>query len=173
MYFYNHFINGKNKKQEDYWQLNLSSNEIVSWRGIAFENVCFNHIKQIKAALGVSGVSSKESAWSKREDDTEGTQIDLIIERKDNVVNMCELKYYSDDFIVNKDYDKVIRHRRALLEDMIPKKSIVHSTLITTFGLKYNEYSGAFQNVITLEDLFENRFPEKLFSLLMPQVYWI
>lgn len=152
--FYNHFIHNKKSLPSDFWQREGTSAEINSWRGFAFENVCFNHIPQIKEALGIRGVSSSESAWTKREDEDEGTQIDLLIDRKDNVVNMCEIKFYSDIFTVTKQYDAVLRHRRILLERAILKKSIVHSTLITTYGLKYNEYSGDFDNVITLDDLF-------------------
>ena len=65
--------------------MNNTSQSVVAWRGLAFENVCFDHIHQIKTALGISGISSEQSAWSKRADDEEGTQIDMIIKRKDNM----------------------------------------------------------------------------------------
>lgn len=107
-------------------------------------------------ALGISGVSATYSAWSKREDDAEGTQVDLIIERKDNVVNMCEIKFYGNDFSVNKDYHKTLINRQELLSKELSPKVIIHNTLITTYGLKYNEYSSDFDSVITLDDLFNN-----------------
>ncbi|MBR4862531.1 MAG: ATP-binding protein, partial [Firmicutes bacterium] len=154
--FYLHFLNKKSKLSENYWQQNITSQEIVSWRGYAFENVCFNHVPQIKAALGISGVITNHSAWSKRKNDSDGTQIDLLINRNDNVINMCEIKYYSDCFSVDKDYYKVLLHRQELLMKEISPKISVHSTLITTFGLFYNEYSGVFSNVITLDDLFRD-----------------
>ena len=87
-------------------------------------------------------------------DDYKGTQIDMIISRRDNIVNMCEMKYYGEEFTVDKEYDAVLRHRKNLLSEMIPKKSAVHSTLITTFGIKNNEYRWSFDNVITMDDLF-------------------
>lgn len=152
--FYLHFVEGKKKINEDFWKQNLSSQQIVSWRGFAFENVCFNHISQIKKALGIGGVITTHSAWSKRSDDIEGTQIDLLISRNDNVVNMCEIKYYGDEFTVNKEYYHTLMHRRAILSEEINKKYSIYSTLITTFGLTYNEYSGIFTNVITLDELF-------------------
>lgn len=152
--FYLKFIEGERQLPKDFWISNITSQKLVSWRGIAFENVCFNHIAQIKRALGISGVSTNEFAWSKK-DDNLGAQIDMIIERKDNIVNMCELKFYNDEFIVDKSYDKVIRNRISLLEKEISKKYSIHSTLITTFGLKYNEYSNDFTNVITIDDLFQ------------------
>lgn len=153
--FYLHFINNQKKVNEKFWQQNTSSGVVAIWRGFAFENVCFNHIEQIKRSLGISGVISDNSAWSKRGDDNDGTQIDLIISRNDNVINMCEIKYYSGEFTVNKDYYKTILKRQALLAENVSPKEAIHSTLITTFGLTHNEYSGAFTNVIVLDDLFK------------------
>ena len=137
-----------------FWEQNIKSQPVTSWRGIAFENLCFNHIAQIKSALGISGVVSRQSAWSKRGDDVDGTQIDMLIDRNDNVINMCEIKFYSDEFVVNRDYYRTIMHRQELLSAEISKKTAIHSTLITTFGLVYNEYSGVFSNVLTLDNLF-------------------
>ena len=82
---------------------NIQSQKIITWRDIAFENVCFNHINKIKKALGISGVSTNQSAWSKRDEEETGTQIDMLIERKDNIVNMCEIKFYANEFIVDKN----------------------------------------------------------------------
>ena len=152
--FHIKFVENKNQLKETFWQLNQAAQSVVSWRGFAFEGVCFNHINQIKHALGISGVSATYSAWSKRQDDTEGTQVDLIIERKDNVVNMCEIKFYGNDFSVNKDYHKKLINRQELLSKELSPKVIIHNTLITTYGLKYNEYSSDFDSVITLDDLF-------------------
>ena len=152
--FYLHFVDKKKKLDENFWQQNIISQQVVSWRGFAFENVCFNHVLQIKKKLGISGVIATHSAWSKRSDDTDGTQIDLLISRNDNVVNMCEIKYYGDEFVVNKEYYKVLLHRQELLAKELSPKNSIHNTLITTFGLVYNEYSVIFSNVITLEDLF-------------------
>lgn len=153
--FYLHFINGQRRVNEKFWQQNATSGPVVIWRGFAFENVCFNHVEQIKRALGISGVISEHSAWSKRSDDEAGTQIDLLICRNDNVINMCEMKYYGGEFSVNKSYYAVILHRQEILTEEVSKKTAVHSTLITTFGLVRNEYSGVFTNVITLDELFE------------------
>ena len=74
--------------------------------------------------------------------------------RNDNVINMCEIKYYGDKFIVSKEYYHTLIHRTEILSEEITPKITIHSTLITTFGLAYNEYSGVFSNTITLEDLF-------------------
>ena len=153
--FYLRFVENENKLNANFWLSNVDSQNIVTWRGLAFENVCFNHIEQIKKALGISGVSTTQSAWSKRKNDETATQIDMIIERKDNIVNMCEIKFYGTEFAVDKSYDKVLRNRISLLSEEISPRMAIHSTLITTFGLKYNEYSGDFVNVIDMDALFE------------------
>lgn len=152
--FYLHFVDGRKNDDTSFWTDNLSSQKIVSWRGFAFENTCFNHINSIKRALGIGNVITNHSAWSKN-NDGDGTQIDLLIERKDNVVNMCEIKYYGSTFAVNKDYYKKLLSRMEVLSKEIPHRATVRSTLITTFGLEYNEYSGAFDDVITLDELFD------------------
>lgn len=153
--FYLRFVKNSESLNEEFWINNVSSPGIVAWRGFAFENVCFNHINSIKKALGISGVSTKHSAWSKHEENGDGIQIDLIIERNDNIVNMCEIKFYGDEFSVDKSYDRILRNRCSVLQEFIPKKCAIHSTLITTYGLKENEYKWDFVNVITMDDLFE------------------
>ena len=153
--FYLHFVDKKKEVDEKFWQQNISTQQVVSWRGFAYESVCFNHISQIKRALGIAGVTTTHSAWSKRSDDVEGMQIDLLISRNDNVVNMCEIKYYGDKFAVDKGYYQVLLHRQEILSKELSPRVSVHNTLITTFGLVYNEYSGIFSNVLTLDDLFE------------------
>jgi len=150
--FYLKFMKDKKRKS---WINIEETRKVMVWKGYAFENVCWNHINQIKDTLKIGGVVTEESLWSKRGDDsTDGTQIDLIIDRKDHVLNMCEIKFYSDEFAVDKEYHFVLERRKKLLREIIPVKSVVHSTLITTYGLKRNEYSGDFVSVITADDLF-------------------
>ena len=105
--------------------------------------------------LGIQGVNTKQSSWALRGDDEkEGTQTDLIIERADHIVNMCEMKFYGEDFSVNKSYFQKLNTREKLLTEHIGKREKVHPALVTTYGLKYNEYSGFFQRVVTMDDLF-------------------
>ena len=154
--FYLSFMYGNKSNKRKNWINIADSPKVTTWKGLAFENVCWNHIKQIKTALEIGGVSTEESLWSKKGDkDSEGTQIDLIIERKDNVVNMCESKFYSESFSVDKDYHLILEKRKKLLYEVIPKKASVHNILITTYGLTHNEYYGDFVRVVTLDDLFK------------------
>ena len=152
--FYLRFVQGALGMTDHFWEQNVKSQAVVSWRGIAFENLCFCHIRQIKQALGINGVASRQSAWSKRGDDTDGTQIDMLIDRNDNVINMCEIKFYGDEFVVSREYYRTIMHRQELLSAEVPRRTVIHSTLITTFGLTYNEYSGVFDRIVTLDELF-------------------
>ena len=150
-----HFVKNHDKMDRNFWTNNQTHQEIVSWRGIAFENVCFNHIPQIKKALQIQGVASSESSWSKRSDDEEGTQIDMLIDRDDNVINVCEMKFYGEMFTVSKQYYMTLLKRQRILGELIPKKKSIRTTLITTMGLVPNNYSSIFTHVITMDDLFE------------------
>ena len=153
--FYLRFVREGSSKAKNECLNTSGSQSIVSWNGLAFENLCFTHIAQIKDALGISGVSTNVALWSKKgTNEEEGAQIDLIIERKDNVVNMCEVKFYSDEFIADKDCHFAITRRERLLREIVPRKASIHNTLITTFGLKPVEFFGDFVNTITLDDLF-------------------
>lgn len=153
--FYLRFVKPNVSGRRISWANIADSAAVTVWKGYAFENVCFNHIKQIKAALGISGVSTNESLWSKRGDEEHaGTQIDLIIERKDNIVNLCEVKFYNDEFAVSKDYHFTLVRRKNLVLEKVNKRTAVHNTLITTYGLKQSEYWGDFIQVITLNELF-------------------
>ena len=153
--FYLRFVDRQSGKKVSDWDNLADSPSVISWKGIAFENVCFNHIRQIQACLGISGVSTSESLWSKRGNaETEGTQIDLIIERKDNVVHMCEMKFYGEEFTVTKAYERKLAHRQILISEMVSRRTVIHPVLITTYGLTYNEYSGAFVQTLTIDDLF-------------------
>ena len=149
------FLRFKYEKEvsEDFWTSHQLSQEVAAWKGLAFENVCLNHIPQIKRALNVGGVGSKESSWYFASESGHG-QVDLVIQRSDNVVNLCEIKFYQDDFVADLDCFKKINSRIEAIRPYISKKACVYSTLITTFGLRKSEYSGVFQNVVVLDDLF-------------------
>lgn len=153
--FYLRFVDGRKTINPEFWMNNVTSPEVNAWRGYAFEDLCERHTDKIKQALQIGGIISMQSSWAIAGDDNkEGTQIDMLIQRKDNVVNMCEMKFYSEDFTVSKEYHKRLVHRQNILVEHLPRKTAVHNVLITTYGLTYNEYSGDFMNTITLDDLF-------------------
>jgi hypothetical protein len=153
--FYLKFVHTRKEIDPEFWMHNVTSASINSWRGFAFEEICFNHVDKIKKALNILGVSSKQSGWAViGDDDTEGGQIDLLIERKDNVVNMREMKFYSEFITISKAYHAKLVHRQNLLMKNLSRKTVVQPVLVTTEGLVYNEYSGIFQNVVVIDNLF-------------------
>ncbi len=148
--FYLSFVS-QNQNNESYWTSNLISPKLNIWRGYAFENVCFNHVDQIKFKLGISGVITRTSAFYNKED---GYQIDLMIIRNDNVINLCEVKFLSTPFVVDKEYFLKINGRVNALLPKINKKQSIKNTFISTYGLKKNEYSSVFMDSILIDDLF-------------------
>ena len=136
------------------WQEFNKSPEYYAWRGNAFETVCLNHIGQIKYALGISGITSNEYSWRSKKKDG-GVQIDLLIDRKDDMINLCEIKYTDRPFSVTKKYkDELLKKTEIFTEETRTKKT-VHLTLITSNGLKQNENSEVVQNLIDAEALFD------------------
>ena len=132
----------------------MRESEILSWRGIAFEEVCLQHIEQIKQALGIAGISSAESSFVLRgSDDQEGIQIDLIIDRADDVVNVCEMKFCQSEYVVTKSYADKINKRMLALENVFVGKTL-RPTLITSAPARHNEYADVFVSMICLDDLF-------------------
>lgn len=153
--FYLKFVKNSNSLNEELFANKVSSQSIISYNGIAFENVCFNHIMQIKDALRIGGLETKEFTFLYKAENEEGAQIDLIIDRKDNIVNACEIKFYSDLYANDKDKHLNLVRKNNALSKFIKKRQIIRNTLITTYGLANNEYKNDYVNVITLDDLFK------------------
>ena len=153
-WFWLHFKERKHVVEQDYWQHHLKESEVSSWRGLAFEEVCFRHIRQIKYALQIAGVSSRESAYLVRGDgEQDGLQIDLLIDRADDVVNVCEMKFNKTALTVTKAYASRLAQRLESLERAWPDKTFV-LTLVSAHEATANEYSEAFAATVTLDDLF-------------------
>ena len=154
--FYLKFVDNTTSLDIDLFSGFTSKQSIVSYRKIAFENVCFNHINQIKNALRILGVESTQSTFIYKGDgNIEEAQIDLLIKRRDNIVNMCEIKYYVDEYTNDKTGHLSIVRKNNTLSNFIKKRQTIRNVLITTYGLKYNEYSGDYVNTIVLDDLFK------------------
>ncbi|MEY4902933.1 MAG: hypothetical protein RLZZ292_748 [Bacteroidota bacterium] len=155
--FYLKFIDNSKAFGAGTWQSRSQSNVWKSWAGLAFENICLKHIPQIKKALGISGVYSEQSAWRyvAKDNDT-GTQIDLLLDRQDNCINICEMKFSLTEYAIDKKYAEILNlKRRVFLEKTGTKKS-VFITMLTTFGVKTNEhYLNSTQNQLKMDVLFE------------------
>lgn len=151
--FWLSFCDGNLTTNSSFWQDNHDLPKVKSWCGFSFEAVCFYHMGQIKQSLGISGVQTESYPWKSRQE-KEGAQIDMIIDRADNVMNVCEIKYSDDDYAITASYDKELRHKLTVLKEETHCRKALHLTLITTYGLRYNEYAGRVQKVITMDDLF-------------------
>jgi hypothetical protein len=117
--------------------------------------VCLWHISQIKNNLGISGVSTTYSAWRSTDENSKNTaQIDLVIERNDHIINICEMKYAKDKYTITKEYNELLRKRYAIFTDETKTRKTIHTTMITTYGVKHNTYFGNIQNEVKMDDLF-------------------
>lgn len=118
--------------------------------------VYFSHVSQIKHALGIDGVITSESSWIiPGKGLASGAQIDLLINRDDRFISMCEMKFTSSEFEVKKDYSIRLLERMDTVQQKIGAKKSIQSVLVTTFGLKRNEYASRFDKVVSLKDLFQ------------------
>ena len=145
-----------NSKDAGFLTDNMASDILKAWHGVAFEEVCWQHIQPIKRALGIDGVRASLSAWAMRGDDSQdGAQIDMLIVRDDNVVNLCEMKFASTPYSISKDEEMRLRHRIEALKATLSPKQTVHLTMITTYGVAYGKHSGIVQKEVRMEDLFE------------------
>ena len=155
--FYYEYIDGQ-KQGSNYWKTMLGTPKYNTWCGLAFERVCLWHVDQIKKRLGISGILTNEYAWRCNRDDSRaqrGVQIDLLIERSDGIIDICEMKYCKEPYAISADDGRELRRKRDVFMNVTGTKSAVHTVLITTDGLVHNEEWGEIQAEITLNDLFD------------------
>ena len=153
--FYFKFIQQNENNDEHFWSASIDSAMHRAWSGLAFERLCMAHTQQIKAALGIAGVLSNVYSWRKEADEmSDGAQIDLLIDRKDQVINLCEMKYSLSEYAIDAEYEQKLRNKKSAFINATNTRKAVHLTMVTTFGIKANAHSGIVQNEITLEDLF-------------------
>jgi uncharacterized protein len=154
--FYLKFIRDIPTKETISWQAVSQSQTWITWSGYAFENICFHHIDNIKAALGIAGVHTNQYSFlAKATEENEGTQIDLLIDRQDNVISLCEVKFYNDDLILTKEDADNLRRKKSIFRHVTRTKKQIFIVLITTFGLMKNKHSlGLVDNALDMNALF-------------------
>lgn len=125
-----------------------------AWQGFTFEQICLDHINPIKKALGINGILSNNASWIGNTEQ-KSAQIDLLIDRRDHVVNICECKFSLDTFTINKSYADNLRSKISVFKEVSQTKKAVHLNMITTYGVSNNQYKDMLvQNEITMDDLF-------------------
>lgn len=155
--FYLRFIRKNAGKTGNVWHKQAGSNAYKTWSGYAYENVCMLHTSQIVNALGLGGAFTEISSWIFRgNDEVSGAQIDLLIDRKDGVINLCEVKFTENEFILSKNYTGDLRRKRSVFEHVTATRKSVVTTLITTYpALKNQYYLEEIHSEITMDDLFK------------------
>ena len=158
VHFYYSIIAKNPYQDEHFWSHSILSPAYHAWSGFAFEILCLNHIRQIKSALGISGIQSQVYSWRAPKDmvavNNKGAQIDLLIDRADNCINVCEIKFAMDKYIISKAYEEALRNKLYLFSQNIGKRKTLRLTMITTYGVLQNQHSHILQNEITMEQLF-------------------
>ena len=152
--FYLKFLNEHKYYNENFWSANFRTPSINTWRGISFEKLCLWHIPQIKEALGISGVDVRVCSWIGSYEG-EKAQIDLIIERKDGVLNICEMKYSGEKYVITKKYYEEFEHKLNIFIEASKTRKTPMVTFITSNGIKLNSYSGLVQKQVELVQLFK------------------
>lgn len=150
--FYLTFIDRAEVEQE-YWSHHINTPEVNSWMGLTYERICLVHVAQIKQALRIDAISTLTYSWRSKTTKP-AAQIDIVIERADRIINICEVKYCQGEYRLNKaEYDKICKRKNTFVQET----GIRHTpwlTLITTEGVAKGNYSDMIQSQITLDDLF-------------------
>ena len=154
--FHQRFMAAKSATDEHFWQNSLNTPAVNTWRGLAFERLCLQHVPQIKRALGISGVLTSEYSWRHVPDaiHTAGVQIDLLLDRADNLVNICEMKWSANPFAIDREYDAKLRLKAGTFAEVTQTRKGINMTLVASSGVAENMYRNAVQSVVTLDDLF-------------------
>ena len=148
--FHFRYMKGNTTNDPHYWSSMLDSRVHTTWAGLAFERLCLQHIEQIKSALGISGVLTNVHSWR-----NENAQVDLLVDRKDGIINLCEMKYWAGPYTLTESDDRNLANKKVEFKTATKTRKAVHLTLVTSFGVKDNAYSHKVQSFVTLDDLFK------------------
>ncbi|MBR5728067.1 MAG: ATP-binding protein [Muribaculaceae bacterium] len=151
--FHLKFIEANQYQDEAFWSHSLKSPQYRAWSGYAFEMLCLNHLPEIKKALGISEIQCRACCWvAKADESSRGAQIDLLIDRADQTVNVCEMKFSETTYTLTKnEYESLENKVDTLVRQTGTRKSLM-LTFITSFGLMPNKYSGHIQRSLSLQD---------------------
>ena len=155
--FHFRFLDWAGAVDEREWSSQANAPSRNTWRGVAFERVCLLHLDQIRQKLGIAGVHINAYAWRCSADEKcpFGAQVDLVIDRADGVVDLCEMKYCAGEFVIDKTYAADLDRKRAAYGFKVTDRKAIHICMVTTEGVFRNEFAGQIQSEITLEDLFK------------------
>ena len=151
--FYYHFAEKHKYKDTEFWEKSSDKPVVTSWQGFSFELVCLLHLSQIKKALGISGIATSSTTWRSKD---RTSQVDLVIERADRRVNLVEIKFSKNQYVITNDYDMKLRNRMGQFQSETKTKYGVNYIFITTYGVS-NAYGHSIVGAdIKLDDLFDD-----------------
>ncbi len=155
-FFYLKWMKRSGTLDANTWLKQIDTPAQRAWGGYAFEQVCLAHISQIKQALGISGIDTTSSSWI-GSDGEKGAQVDLLIDRRDRVINLCEMKFSIHSFTIDKKYAGELAEKIRIFREHSKTRKAIYLTMITTFGLTPNSYAHSMvQNDLAMDVLFEN-----------------
>lgn len=157
--FHQRWIHGSKQSEGggNHWLLLRSAPRWNAWSGFAFENICLKHVNQIKAALGIGALQTESSAWrySPKLAKERGAQIDLLIDRNDGIINLCEMKYSAMPFTITKKYAEDLRNKLLVFQTATKTNKALFLTMVTTNGVSDNAYSQELvNNRVGIDTLF-------------------
>lgn len=152
--FYTKFVAHHDSKDKAYWQHTLNSSAVAAWQGLSFELLCLLHLDEVKRALRIDVMLNNSSTWRSTDPDHKA-QIDMVIERADRVINLCEIKFSTDVFAIDAAYERRLRERKAIFVADTKTRYATILTMITTFGLLKNKHSALVASEVTLDNLFQ------------------
>ena len=145
IYFYNKWIKSVSQldfiSNPNYFLAVYKSQSYKSWCGFAFENIAHQHILAIKKALGIAGVITKNHYWRANNTVSKGAQIDILLERADDVINIIECKYHNTPFTINKRYAAELENKETIFIENTGFNGSVQIVMLSSAGLKENAYS--------------------------------
>jgi hypothetical protein len=156
--FYLTWIERHRSSGPDIWLKKQAGPAWRAWSACAFESVCLKHVRQLKQALGIAGVETTESAWSyrRKDDSLAGAQIDLLLDRRDNCINLCEMKFSQGEFVIDRRYAEELRRNREVFREVTKTRKTLFVTMVTAFGVRDNEYRRELvDHCIQMEGLFD------------------
>lgn len=153
--FHFQYIIGNVRHDPHFWSHSIGTPIHHTWSGLAFERLCLWHLPQINSALGITGVISSAHSWrTTANEDHEGAQIDLLIDRNDNVINLCEMKYCDEKYTFTKEEADKLQQRRSVFKKVTRTRKTIHTTLVTMHGIAHNKYTNDIHSEICINDLF-------------------
>jgi AAA+ ATPase superfamily predicted ATPase len=154
--FYYKFMHVQKGNELGQWISRQATPAYISWCGYAFENICFNHLDQVKKALQIGGVQSTASSWRQQGVSSEaGAQIDLLLDRADQCINICEIKFSTQPFVIDKKYARELEQKLAAFRQNTKSRKTLFLTFITTYGLSETIYKEQLADLeVTMDALF-------------------